>query len=61
MLLRSQGKIQKPILNVSKRGFSGNVSTGPSKLALGAGGLAITGLTYINYMGMQARKNATPA
>lgn len=49
-------------MNVSKKGFSsGNAATGPSKIALGAGGLAITGITYLSYMGHMARKNAPPS
>lgn len=45
----------------SKRGFStGTGSTFGRSLALGCGGVALTGLTYINYMGHRAAMKATP-
>lgn len=53
----AQTKIQQPLFNMSKRQFSsGNATTFGQKAAFGAGGLAITGITYLNYQAHQQRK-----
>ena len=48
------------MIKMSKRGFSSSTTTGGQKLAFGLGAFSITGITYLSYMGHQARMNTPP-
>ena len=54
----------KPLVgNIARRTFSSGIQngmTGGQMFGAGLGMAAITGLTYLSYMGHQARMNATP-
>ena len=54
-------QIKSNFTQQSKRGFSSGAGVGFGKtLATGAIGVGAAGLAYINYMGHQARMNASP-
>ena len=54
-------KIQKPMMmNMSKRMFSSGTTSAARGLGFAIGAASITGITYLSYMGHQARMNTPP-
>lgn len=57
----SRALVRQQLSQQSKRGFSSSAgSTFGRSIAFGCGAAAVTGLTYINYMGHKAYMQATP-
>jgi hypothetical protein len=62
-LLNTATKAKQPIVQQTKRTFargSGTAASGGTKMAVGAMGVGLSGLTYLSWMGHQQRKYATP-
>ena len=54
-------KLQKPmVMNMTKRCFGSGTRSAASGFGLALGAASITGLTYLSYMGHQARMNTPP-
>ena len=61
LLTNNRVVVKSQLTQQSKRGFSSRTGSSFGKsIAFGCGAAAVTGLTYINYMGHQASMKATP-